>query len=404
VRTQLTWSLAIAFLFEMAYFSIVPLVSLHLTALGASAVELGVWLAWAATIPALLVIYLGRMTDRIGHIKSLIIGAIIIALSAGVLSLANLPWVASLFLGLLYVGDSAVIIAIQVFVGSIGGPEQRVRNFGWIGAAMNVGAIVGAVLGGFLADWRGTWLTFLLVAVIAGGSLLVLPWFPAATVVKATQAPVARRGVWRQSWSLLALGAIQYAVLATVLIQLTSGARNSYYPIYLSDVGFTQTSVGFMFSVYAFSGIVVRAVAGWLSEWLGHHRLMVISLLVCAVALGVTPFTSSFVVQGLLAASLGAAHAVIQPVTTAAIMEQVSAENRGLVFGLRMSIQRAIGIVTPLGLAWVAGGFGVGAPMLVAAVVMAAGIIPLHVLRVRSTASDPTVSLLGQGKSNRQIR
>lgn len=396
MRTQLTWSLAVAFVFEMAYFALVPLVSLHLTALGASPAELGIWLAWAAAIPAVLVLYLGRMTDRFGHLKTLILGAIIITVSAGALSLAVLPWLASILLGLLYVGDATVIIANQVFVGSLGGPEQRVHNYGWIGAAMNVGAMVGAVLGGFLADWRGPWLSFAMVAVIAGGSLFVLPWYPNPPVVGRQVAPVARRGVWRQSWSLLSLGAIQYAVLATVLTQMNSGARNSYYPVYLSEVGFTQTSVGMMFSVYALAGILIRTAAGWLSRWLGGHRLMVISLLACAVSLGLIPFTSSFLAQGLLAASLGAAHALIHPLTTAALLEQVSAEDRGLVFGLRMSIQRGIGILTPLGLGWVAGGFGVGAPMIVAAGIMALGIIPLHALRARSAASDQPVSTFGQ--------
>lgn len=168
MRTQLTWSLAVAFVFEMAYFALVPLVSLHLTALGASPAELGIWLAWAAAIPALLTLYLGRMTDRFGHLKTLMLGAIIIAVSAAALSLADLPWVASIFLGLLYLGDATVVIANQVFVGSLGGSENRVRNFGWVGAAMNVGAMVGAVLGGFLADWRGPWLSFALVAVKIG--------------------------------------------------------------------------------------------------------------------------------------------------------------------------------------------------------------------------------------------
>ncbi len=404
MRTQLTWSLAIAFVFELSYFMLVPLISIHLTALGATPAELGVWLAWSAVIPALLVLYLGRMADRFGHLKTLMLGATIIAVSAGALSVANLPWVVTIFLGLLYLGDATVIIGNQVFVGSLGGPEQRVRNFGWVGAAMNVGAMLGAVLGGFLADWRGPWLSFAMVAAVAGGSLLFLPWYPNPKAAIASAAPAARRGILRQSWSMLGLGAIQYAVLAIVLTQLNSGARNSYYPVYLSEVGFSQTSIGFMFSTYALAGIVVRSVAGWLSDRLGTHRLMVISFLACAASLGLIPFTGSFLIQGLLAASLGAAHAVIHPLTTAALLEQVSADDRGLVFGLRMSIQRAVGIVIPLSLGWVAGGFGVGAPMVVAAVIMTLGIIPLHVLRPQAADGDASVSSIGQGKSNRQIR
>lgn len=383
-RKPLHWSLAIALLFEMSYFMVTPLVPLYLTNMGVSAPAIGSWLAWAAAIPAVLALYLGRMADRLGHTRALLAGAAIVAASSAGLALARAPWLASVCLGLLYLGDATVVIANQVYLGSLGAPEERVRHYGWFGAAMNVGAMVGPVVGGLLADWRGPWLSFALVAAIAAASLTVLPLLPPIPGLGGAASTPPAGSVWRHSSALLSVRVIQYAMLAMMLIQLGSGARNSYYPLYLAGVGLTPTLVGLLFSIHSLAGVTMRALMGWLSDRLGNHRLMLAAVATCAVSLALTPTSSLWLVQGALAASLGAAHSVIQPLTNAVLVEQVSPQDRGLVFGLRMSLQRGVGVLVPLILGSVAGGFGVGAPMLVAGLIMAAGLLPLERLQRRS--------------------
>lgn len=388
MRRQLSWSLGIAFVFEMSYFMVTPLIPLHLTGLGASPAELGLWLAWAASVPAFLSLFLGRMVDRLGLRRGLLGGAAIVATGVGALALVSPLWLAALFIGLFYLGDATVVIANQVYIGSLGTPEQRVRNYGWFGAFMNIGAMVGPVVGGVLADWRGAEVSFLAAAAITGGAIALFPLLPAVERA-AAPAPNSGRGegVWRQSLALLGLGAIQYAIFAVMLIQLGGGARNSYYPLYLAEVGYSPTRIGVLFAVHSLAGVTVRAATGWLSDRLGNHRLMLLAITTCAASLILTPLGGEFAVQAALAALLGAAHSLIQPLTNASLVAQVSPSDRGLVFGLRMSLQRAIGVVIPLILGGVAGLFGVGAPILAAGLIMLLGLLPLHLLNRRNSRS-----------------
>lgn len=385
MRRQLTWSLGIAFVFEMSYFMVTPLIPLHLTGLGASPAELGVWLAWAATVPAALSLYLGRMTDRLGLKRALLGGAVIVAASVLGMALVAPLWLSALFIGLFYLGDATVVIANQVYIGSLGTPDQRVRHYGWFGAFMNIGAMVGPVVGGLLAEWRAPGDSFLAAAAITAGAIALLPLLPA---VERSPAPVPGpgqgAGVWRQSLALLGLGAIQYAMFAMMLIQLGGGARNSYYPLYLAEVGYSPTRVGVLFAVHSLAGVTVRAVTGWLDDRLGNHRLMLLAITGCSLSLILTPLGGTFSLQALLAALLGASHSLIQPLTNASLVAQVSPSDRGLVFGLRMSLQRAIGVVIPLILGGVAGLFGVGAPILAAGLLMLLGLLPLNLLSRRN--------------------
>lgn len=381
MNRQLAWSLGIAFLFEMAFFMVVPLIPLHFTALGASPAQLGAYMAWAAVIPAALLLYLGRMADRFGHVRAMAGGALIFGASVAGLVIFDQPWTAALCIGLFYLGDSTVVIANQVYVGSLGGPGEQVRYYGWFGAAINVGAMVGPVVGGAIADWRGPSIGFAAAAAISLGALALFPFLPPIQRAAANPAPMASgAGIWRTSWRLLAVQALQYSLLAMVLLQLGGVARNSFYPLYLAEEGLSSTLVGALFSVYSLAGVLIRTVTGYLSDRIGIHRFLLGSLGICCAALALTPFTANFWLLALLAACLGAGHASVQPLTNAAVAVHVPPSDRGLAFALRMAVQQAFAIVVPLLLGWTAGGFGLGAPMLAAAAGILTGMALLHLL------------------------
>jgi DHA1 family tetracycline resistance protein-like MFS transporter len=94
---------------------------------------------------------LGLLSDRYGRRPVLLVSLAGLGVDFIVMGLApNLAW---LFVGRMISGvTSATFSTCYAYVADVTAPEQRARNFGWMGAAMSVGFIAGPALGGMLGD------------------------------------------------------------------------------------------------------------------------------------------------------------------------------------------------------------------------------------------------------------
>src|SRR5947208_14499099 len=97
---------------------------------GANAATVGVLLALYAVLPALFAISAGRLADRIGVRRPMLVGSCGIAVGAVLPSI--FPGVSSLFFTAVLIGVSFMTfqVAAQYATGEMGGPTRRVRNFG----------------------------------------------------------------------------------------------------------------------------------------------------------------------------------------------------------------------------------------------------------------------------------
>src|SRR4051812_45864111 len=118
-------------------------VSLAALDAGASAATVGMLLALYAVLPALFAISAGRLADRIGVRRPMLVGSCGIALGAALPVVA--PGLPSLFVAAVLIGASfmAFQVGAQYATGEMGGASARVRNFGLLALGYSVSSIAG---------------------------------------------------------------------------------------------------------------------------------------------------------------------------------------------------------------------------------------------------------------------
>ena len=131
------------------------IVSLDALSMGASPFTVGVLVALYALLPMFLSVAAGRLVDRIGARRPMLVGSVAIGIAA-TLPVA-FPGFPSLFVGatLLGIGFMAFQLAAQNTTGEIGGPAARARNFSLLALGYSVSSFVGPLLAGFAIDHFG---------------------------------------------------------------------------------------------------------------------------------------------------------------------------------------------------------------------------------------------------------
>ena len=144
---------------------------------GHAAQYVGVFAVAFALIQFVASPVLGALSDAHGRRAVILISAF--GMSADYLFMALAPSIGWLFVGRMIAGlTSASAPAINAYIADTVAPEDRAGVFGWTGAAMAVGFLLGPVIGGFLGAINPRlpfWTSAGLVLLVALYGLLILP-------------------------------------------------------------------------------------------------------------------------------------------------------------------------------------------------------------------------------------
>lgn len=107
----------------------------------------------------------GNLSDRYGRRPVMLIALVVMAVDYLIMAVAGSVWL--LLVGRIVAGAAAATYSTaNAYVADISTPDQRAKNFGYIGAAFGLGFIAGPLLGGIAAEW-GTRAPFWAAAAIA---------------------------------------------------------------------------------------------------------------------------------------------------------------------------------------------------------------------------------------------
>ncbi|WP_347312124.1 TCR/Tet family MFS transporter [Defluviimonas sp. SAOS-178_SWC] len=107
----------------------------------------------------------GNLSDRYGRRPVMLIALAVMAVDYLIMAVAGTVWL--LLVGRIVAGAAAATYSTaNAYVADISAPDQRAKNFGFIGAAFGLGFIAGPLLGGIAAEW-GTRAPFWAAAAIA---------------------------------------------------------------------------------------------------------------------------------------------------------------------------------------------------------------------------------------------
>src|SRR6185436_9287431 len=140
-------------------------IPLHALQLGVAPFTVGIIMAACALCPMLIVLYVGRLVDRVGGRVPMLIGTV------GVAAAVLIPFV---FEGIVALCAMAVLVgaAFQFFfvptqgiTGALGGPEDRARNYSLLALGFSIASFLGPLVAGFSIDYLGYKTAYLVLAI-----------------------------------------------------------------------------------------------------------------------------------------------------------------------------------------------------------------------------------------------
>lgn len=370
-----------------------PLAPLLAVSLGASPVVLGAVVSAAFALPLFLAIPAGSWVDAVGPRPALLVGLSILTLAPVTVAVApSFPtlWTVQILSGL---GQLVAVVAAQSWVARGAGSFTREQAFGWYGAAVAAGQLVGPLLGGVVLDAAGfSWAFGTASACAAMGivAVAVTRDVPPSVRTGRPGSPAGAGGAvrawgrWARRWqsatarvrqgaSMLGevarLPSAREGFVVSAALMVVISTQGAFLPAYLEGLQISATTIGAIVSARSLASIAVRPAMSWIVRVLGGRRpTFLLSLVASAVAVATFTFVGGLPVW--LAGSLvmGLAVGVGHPLTMVAVIDGVDATRHGAVLGMRITVNRAAQVAGPLVLGAIGEQFGYPATFLAAAV------------------------------------
>jgi MFS family permease len=312
--------------------------------LDASISQVGLVFTLASIIPFVLQIFGGWLSDTIGRLRTIAIGATIATFGTTLIVFApNWRWVAVAVM-LDHVSNALVGPSFGAFIADQTPEENRGSVFGTIGSIMHIISLVAPLLGGFIAYNYGYKLMLIVSAIGYGIATLMRIWM--ALNPRFTEKQYEGAGerftfpMFEQSFITM-LGMILSGGILTWIF-ITDGIRdigfslaNNLTTLYTTDIGgLNEQQIGLLAPFSSITMMVLLPFAGRLADRIGERKTIIAGfILQCAGIFGIifARRFSHFAIRGII---LAAGFALARPSYDSLISKVVPEDNRGLAYGL----------------------------------------------------------------------
>ncbi len=319
---------------------------------------------------------IGQFSDKFGRKRMLafsIFGtAAAHALFAAAIFLRAVPllFVARLFAGI----TGGNIVVAQAAIADVTKPEDRARNFGFIGAAFGLGFIIGPFVGGKLADptilpWFNATVPFLFASLLSiVNGLLVLFYFN-----ETHQTPNAAHVVrWGRSIANILhafrMKEVRPLFFSNLLFQMGFSFYTTFSAVYLmSRFGFTEGATG---NYFAYVGVWVVITQGFVTRMLAkrytERTILTYAMPLAGVVLFGFVLAPSALFMYLLAPFFSIAIGLTQANITSLISRSVGPSVQGEILGINGSVNAMAQAIPPVLSGMLAALYTPSAPLIVA--------------------------------------
>lgn len=219
--------------------------------------------------------YFGALSERIGHRRTMIYGAGIAAVGFATTALSVTVFDLLLWRSLCALGYALVFVSAQGLILTYTNLETRARGFALFVGAFMVATVCGPSIGGILADNIGERATFVISAVLAAASILLIRLLPkdaqrdpAKPIVMVPRLFEVRALVFNRNFmTLTGLAAVPAKILLT-------GVCFYLVPLYVVLLGTTPAMAGRILMTYAVVMVLMAPLVSPLAnnrekrEWL----------------------------------------------------------------------------------------------------------------------------------------
>ncbi|MGN7454396.1 MFS transporter [Paenibacillus pasadenensis] len=337
---------------------VIPIMPKFMELLGISGSLVGLLVASFSLTQLLFSPLAGRLSDRFGRKRLIVIGMTVFAVSEALFGFAEQPWL--LFASRLLGGVSAALImpAVMAYAADVTTKEERAAGMGYINAAITTGFIIGPGIGGYIAEF-GLRVPFYAAGVAgliaAALTLFVLreskPAQPDAAAY-AAQLPDAsygrRRGLAGQ---LLTSHREPYFFSLIVVFTLSFGLANfeTVFGLFVDHrFGFEPKDIAFIITFGSIAGAVVQVTAfGWILNRFGEKRVISTCLLFAGVFILLTLFVHTFWLIFAVTFVVFLAIDILRPAISTQMSKLAGAE-QGYVAGLNSAFTSLGNIAGPI--------------------------------------------------------
>ena len=304
---------------------------------GHSAWAVGLLLALFAAAPVMTALQAGRLADRLGYHRPVVLAAVLAAggcLFAVSSTFVSGPWhIAALSVAAMATGAGANVgmLTIQRTAGlAARDSTERVRIFSWLGIAPAFANVIGPVVTGFMIDAFGFRAAF---------ALLLL--MPLATLISARQVPhIEPAGApppvaGRRAWDLLSAPGFKRLLVVNWLLSMCWDVHTFAVPVLGHERGFSASTIGLILGTFTLSVTGVRLFIPWVAHRLSERTVLRAAMLGSGVVFALYPLAPSPLLMGGCAVLLGVTLGSVQPMVMAMLHHLTPDQRHGEALAFR---------------------------------------------------------------------
>ncbi len=326
----------------------VPLWALQLDA---APLLIGIALGARAALSVAFSIHGGALMDRLGTRPIMIWCGLAVAVLAPLYPF--LPWIEAVILLQLAVGFAQGIawMGAQTRIALLARDDPAV--VGRFASITTLGNFAGPLAVGVTWDLVGPIGAFALIGLCGAGLALSAYMLPPEEA-GSRDAPVALRDLlprlrdYVEAFRMTMTQAVGFVAAASFLMTSIYGIRHSFYPVYLESIGFTGTLIGVLMASGSLSSSAAGLLTGPARRVMPANWALLGAITLAAFGIAATPLFVAF--ESLLALALfwGIGGGLAFPLTLYVLSRIVAAEQQGISIGIRTTVNRFAGLITPV--------------------------------------------------------
>jgi len=331
--------------------------SLFALELGANPFQVGVLAGLYALLSLMLAISAGRLADRLGPARPMILGSI---LSACALAIAYaFGSIEALYASAAIIGAGFIFfnVAVQSMVALMSSAKDRPRNFSILSQGYSLSTLFAPLGAGFALQYLGSGPSYAIFALLAVIPAIILAASRTLAALKsAPSAEASQSGVL----DLLRNRPLRSSFISSGLVVTGWDLYTFYLPVYAHQIGLSASSIGVVLGVFGAAAFIVRYFLPPLVQWLTEAGLLAWAMLIAAALFVIFPLFENVYALAALSIVLGLTLGLGQPLSMMITYSRSPAGRAGEANGVRLMMNHFMHFAVPIASGALGTAFGVG--------------------------------------------
>jgi len=313
---------------------LVPIIALYSSSLGASVEMIGliVGLYSVTNIPAN--VFFGRIIDRVGFKKPLIVGLLGDAICMFCYSICRLPVHLAVLRGFHGLMGGVAGPATMSAAAERAGTGQRGRTMGFYGMALAMATLVGYGLSGVLASRLGYTSVFYFGSALLLVGMLLTFALPRSEVTTREKVEISAGEQFKKISRLFQRRELIASYCCIFAIYFAFGGIVTLLPLHIKSLGMETFHIGMLLTIFVVFFILIQFPSGIISDRVGRWIPIITGLLIGIIFLIVLPSVDTFIMLATIMALYGTGYALVFPSISALVVDHTTPEEQGVATGI----------------------------------------------------------------------